>query len=518
LVSGAVERFRAVIAQRFGLQFDDSKLGELTEILHERLRATHLTQATEYLERGLTAPEELQALAERLTVPETYFFRVADHFRAFGEIVLPQRMNAGGRRLRFLSAGCATGEEAYSMAMVLRDHVDLRAWQVSLRGIDINPVVVAHAKQARYSEWAFRETPPELRRRYFRPNGKSAQLADEVCAMVSFETGNLMDANAEFWQAHAYDAIFLRNVLMYFTPQAAQKVIASVVRSLAPGGYLFLGAAESMRGLSQDFHLCHTHGVFYYQRREPVSSSLSAREVSAVAPASRPAVSSLRSGQAADASATATVADWQEKIRDAALRIETLTTAFANPGKSSPPGVLPSESATASASGTHSGMDTALELLKQERYNEALAAIGAIATAQGDPDAQLLQAVLLLNAGDFAAAQKACVQLLQWDDLNAGAHYVMALCREHHGDGRGAAEEDETAVYLDPAFAMARLHLGLLAKKGGDWDGARRELAQAAMLLAREDSSRILLFGGGFSREALVQLCRGELRSCGGAA
>jgi chemotaxis protein methyltransferase CheR len=507
LASATVARFRAVIAQRLGLQYDDSKLGELTEILYERLRATHLRQASEYLECALTAPEELQALAGRLTVPETYFFRMFDQFRAFAEIVLPQRMNAGERRLRFLSAGCATGEEAYSMAMVLRDHVDLRAWQVSVRGIDINPVVVAHAKRARYSEWAFRETPSDLRRRYFRPNGKAAQLADEVRAMVSFETGNLVDANAVFWQAHAYDAIFLRNVLMYFTPQAAQAVIASVFDSLAPGGYLFLGPAESIRGLSQDFHLCHTHGVFYYQRREAATSSLLAPKACATAEHAPP----LAPPEFAPATT-----DWQEDIRNAAHRIETLTTAFTKTGKRSPLGTLPSEPAI--ASGTPLGMDAALQLLKQERYNEALTAIGAIATAQDDPDAQLLRAVLLLNAGDFAAAEKACVQLLQRDDLNAGAHYVMALCREHQGDCRGAVEEDETAVYLDPAFAMARLHLGFLAKKSGDWTTARRELAHAAVLLAREDSSRILLFGGGFSREALAELCRGELRGCGGAA
>jgi len=156
--------------------------------------------------------------------------------------------------------------------------------------------------------------------------------------------------------------------------------------------------------------------------------------------------------------------------------------------------------------------------LKQERYAEALHAMDSTESVASDDDSQLLRAVLLLNAGDAAGAEKTCRDLLSRDDLNAGAHYVMALCHEHSGDRRAAIEEDETAVYLDPSFAIARLHWGLLAKKAGDLEIARRELSQASLLLGREDSSRILLFGGGFSREALVQLSRAELRVCGGTA
>jgi chemotaxis protein methyltransferase CheR len=92
----------------------------------------------------------------------------------------------------------------------------------------------------------------------------------------------------------------------------------------------------------------------------------------------------------------------------------------------------------------------------------------------------------------------------------------MALCREHAGDRDGAIEHDQAAVYLDSAFAMPHLHMGLVAKRSGNLDTARSELTRAVALLAREDTSRILLFGGGFTREALADLCRTELRGCGG--
>jgi chemotaxis protein methyltransferase CheR len=93
---------------------------------------------------------------------------------------------------------------------------------------------------------------------------------------------------------------------------------------------------------------------------------------------------------------------------------------------------------------------------------------------------------------------------------------VLALCREHAGDLDGAAEHDRVAAYLDPAFAMPRLHLGLLARRAGDRDAARRELAQALILLKGEDASRLLLFGGGFNRDALVTLCESSLGDDGG--
>ena len=110
-----------------------------------------------------------------------------------------------------------------------------------------------------------------------------------------------------------------------------------------------------------------------------------------------------------------------------------------------------------------------------------------------------------------------CERLLAIDELNAGAHYALALCREGDGDRQGAIDHDQVAIYLDGSFAMPRLHLGLVARKRGDLETARRELGQALVLLQREDAARLLLFGGGFGRDALVALCRAELAGCGGS-
>jgi chemotaxis protein methyltransferase CheR len=113
----------------------------------------------------------------------------------------------------------------------------------------------------------------------------------------------------------------------------------------------------------------------------------------------------------------------------------------------------------------------------------------------------------------LAEAEAMCGEILRKDELSAGAHYLMALCREHAGDRRAALQHDQAAIYLDAEFAMPHLHVGLLARRSHDREGARSELGRALTLLAREDAARILLFGGGFTREALVALCRSELRA-----
>ena len=154
----------------------------------------------------------------------------------------------------------------------------------------------------------------------------------------------------------------------------------------------------------------------------------------------------------------------------------------------------------------------AMDLMRRERFDEALA---ALAPEDEGADALLLRASLLVVSGDGPAAERVCARLLAVDELNAGAHYIMALCRDHAGDPSQAMAHDRAAIHLDPGFSMPHLHLGLLSRRSGDAETARRELELALGLLAREDVARIVLFGGGFGRDGLIGVCRGELAACG---
>jgi chemotaxis protein methyltransferase CheR len=201
---------------------------------------------------------------------------------------------------------------------------------------------------------------------------------------------------------------------------------------------------------------------------------------------------------------------WVETIRRAAERIEILANA---PGRQRLAGEC-----TRPGSARAWEIGLVLELLREERFAEALGLMDAFpAESVHDAEVLLLRAVLLTHSGQLAAAEAACERLFKIDELNAGAHYVLALCREGAGDVTGAIYHDQVAVYLDPGFAMPHVHLGVLGHRTDERVNARREFEQAVLLLQREDPSRILLFGGGFSREALVALCRAQLIEGSGA-
>jgi len=496
--TGDVERFRGIVATRFGLQFEDSKLGFLAEVLRKRLEAARRESEVylQQLESEAHVSEEVGELARELTIGETYFFRNYSQFQALAERVLPDRMRARRheKRLNVLSAGCASGEEAYTLAMILRDAIPDPSWKVSIRAVDINPGALERASSGRYTVWSLRETPEHARERWFRAAGRDLILSEDIRNAVTFEQRNITSADAGLWRPEHYDVVFCRNVIMYFSLEKMRTVVGRIAKSLVPGGYFFLGHAETLRGLSQEFHLLHTHDTFYYQSRragEPART-----EMAGWLPAvSTPTVSPVEAAPVADSSEA-----WYDTIAQASERIRALG---ARPTKVVPPLI---------AAAPKWNLARILDLLQLERFAEALDLVRAMPPeAARDHDVLLLTAVLLAHAGQLPAAAGVASRLLAEDELNAGAHYVLALCEEGIGNRDVAANHDNFAVYLDPDFAMPRLHLGLLAKRAGDTPMARRELGQALTLLQREDASRLLLFGGGFTREGLIALCKAEI-------
>ena len=500
-VLGEVTRFRSLIAQLLGLHVDESKLGNLSRVLHRRA-ASDGEACAHYLARlALLNPaaDEWARLAAELTVTETYFLRNVEQFNVYSELALPDRLGAQGEAgVRVLSAGCASGEEPYSLAMRARECFAHALHRVAITAIDINPLVLEKAARARYSKWSLRDFPAELRSRWFTPDADYFVLDATTRGLVKFAQHNLVHDAPDFWQPASLDIVFCRNVLMYFTPEQAQAVIARIALALVPGGYFFLGHAETLRGLSNDFHLRHTHGTFYYQRKAYTEGAqgLAPMAAGALAPGWQP-LSVL--GDTA----------WIAEIQRATDRIQAL---------SAPLSEAAADAKQLAASGARAApnLHRALEYLHHERYDQTLQQLGRLPVEQAsDPDVLLLKAVSLSHSGALDAAEATCRALLERDELSAGAYYVLALCREGRADLPGALEHDQTAVYLDPCFAMPRLHQGLLARRQGDTATARRDLGQALLLFQKEDASRLLLFGGGFSREALIGLCRAELASLG---
>lgn len=471
--ANGVDQFRQFIYATFGIQHDDSKLDILRDVLQDRKLATEIASDGEYLDFLRHSLAEQEAVARRITVSETYFFRVPEQFEALLGTALPERIRSERGTVRVLCCGCSSGEEPYTIAMLAADRrMNLAGAEIEITGIDLNPTALEVAKRGVYTQWSLRSTNDYFRREYFERSGNSFRLRDRIRRAVTFRQHNLFQAPLQ----GQFDIIFFRNVLIYFSPETARRAIEHIEMMIAEGGYLFLGPAETLRGLSTEFEIAHTEGAFYYRRcgSEPrpqtTETFVPAGLFASVAEVEEPSFDSDP--------------QWFQNIHRSASRIQELAQRPSFAG--APAAALPIVRTSAQANG------------------------------ERDPEDLTLAVVAQLNGGDASAAERSCEQLLEHSNMDAGAHYLMALCREQRGDIDGAIEHDEIAAYLDPTFSMPQLHKGMLACRNGDLDTGRRSLEKSIELLRTEDSARILLLGGGFHRQSLLQLCTRELEKCGG--
>jgi len=516
------EEFRLLrdfVHERFGLYFDESQRGSLRSRLAPRLALLGLLSFEDYYRHLRFAPErseEQQRMVSHLTNNETYFFREQPQLEVFSTRVLraikEQKARTGEKRLHVLSAGCSTGEEPLTLGMILFDSGQFFwGWDVRVTGLDVDGAALEKARRGAYHQNSLRAVTPPLLERHFVKDGSGLRVKEASRKAVSFRAGNLLDP-ASYAGLAPLDVVFCRNVLIYFSDAAVQRAVSLFHEALAPGGYLFLGHAETLRGLSQDFHLRQAFGSFFYQRREEGEPLETAWTAGAAEASSVPRT--LEMALAPDPGTS-----WIDAIQRASERIAALVGAHVEAGKpaATARAAAPVAPTTEPAPTRAAGLDPALALFRDGRFAEALDRLHSLPPpAAADPDALLLRAAILVNRGEVDEARQACAAVLAADEFNAGAHYLLALCREHAGDRDGAASHDRTAVYLDPDFAMPHLHLGLLSRRAGDVEAGRRELREALDRLAREDAARILLFGGGFGREALMRLCCDGLRACGG--
>ncbi|OGW42346.1 MAG: chemotaxis protein CheR [Nitrospirae bacterium GWD2_57_9] len=260
-----------------GIYFDDGSKFLLERRLSRRLEQRQLKTFEEYhhfLRYDRKREEELAVLVDNLTTNETYFFRETPQLDAFSREILPElRQTLAARRtLRIWSAGCSTGEEPYTIAILLLESGDWwRDWQVEIVGSDINQRVLHTARKGVYKKGAHRATSPEMLRKYFVEEDKgNYRIIDRVRELVSFSYVNLLDPYKTSLISNM-DIIFCRNVIIYFDREAKKKVIGSFYDKLRQGGYLLLGHSESLINISNAFVLRTLKNDMVYQK--PVRES-----------------------------------------------------------------------------------------------------------------------------------------------------------------------------------------------------------------------------------------------------
>lgn len=265
---------RDLINEFCGIYFADDLPSIVGRRLRPRLRALGMERFEEYyryLRFHPNAEAEFEQAAEALTINETYFFREAYQLRAFAEDVLPQLharcATKRGRKLDVWSAGCASGEEVYSLAMLIDASGLFNDWDVRVFGNDISRRVLGHARQACYGQASFRSMLPEFEHYFIEgPGGK--QVHPKIRAMCHFGHLNLMNERRLAIVGRA-DVVFCRNVLIYFDQASRMKVVNSIYERLERGGYLFLGHSESLLQSSTAFEIVQLATDIAYRRPVP---------------------------------------------------------------------------------------------------------------------------------------------------------------------------------------------------------------------------------------------------------
>jgi chemotaxis protein methyltransferase CheR len=263
---------RDVIVDYSGLYFDDDAAYLVQRRLAPRLEALSLPEFDDYYRYlHAAAPEtrraELDEIVERVTTNETYFFREAYQLTAFRDEILPALFSARprGKRLSIWSAGCSSGEEAYTIAILILETGLFGDWEVRVFGSDISRRVLAVGRKAIYGRSSFRTSEPRVVRRYFREVDGRHQVRDEVRQLVSFGQINLVDEPMTALVGEV-DVIFCRNVLIYFNNASRRRVIDTLHRKLNRGGYLLLGHSESLINVTTAFELVHLKNDMVYRK------------------------------------------------------------------------------------------------------------------------------------------------------------------------------------------------------------------------------------------------------------
>ena len=271
-------QLRELLYERAGLYFADGKKFLLESRLQKRLRVTGATDVAAYL--GLvTAPArgaaELRELLDVVTTHETSFFRNRPQLDAFQKHVLrsllQQRAARGQRTLRIWSAACSSGEEPYTLAILLIELLgqELKRWNIRILGTDLAHTVLEQARAGEYSRYSFRTTPAYFAKKYFENQGRDLfRIADEPRRLVEFQQLNFADG-ARMRMMRGFDTVFCRNALIYFDRETKQRFVTQFARAINDGGFLFVGHSESLHGVSDEFKLVHFPGALAYQKPTP---------------------------------------------------------------------------------------------------------------------------------------------------------------------------------------------------------------------------------------------------------
>jgi chemotaxis protein methyltransferase CheR len=482
-------RFQQLVLRRTGMLFGVKRrnaLGRGVTALCETFAGNDLEKYYRMLEATETDSPLWDALIEELTIGETYFFRDENQIRALRSQVLPRIIEShrNDRRIRIWSAGCASGEEPYTLSILLAELLgNTGHWNISILGTDINKKVIRKAKAARYRPWSFRQTPSLMKSRYFRELGEDYEALSIIRKNVDFEYLNLNEPSypSLFTNTNALDLVLCRNVAIYYSEDVVRDVVSRFYQCLIPGGWLMMGASETSIPVfdQYDYHLFEG-GTVYQKPKEGAAAPVRFQfQVVEENPEARGSVEPVPKTGAA----FLTVNDnpFPRIIEDFEIEAE-------EPGDLAVTDEIRPKTAQA-----NDLLDQGKEFLRRKQYDEARKVLSmALSKDPGEPESLYHLGRVYANIGCMDKARSFCEQAIKSNPLKPEVYYTLALIHQESGDDKAAMACLKRSLFLEPDFAMAHVSMAILCRQMKQTEKSERHRRQAMDLASGMEPETVM--------------------------
>jgi len=507
----SMDQLAELISNKMGLHFPKERWNDFERGLSAASKEFGFSNMHDCIDRLLSSElskQQIEMLAGYLTVGETYFFREKKSFEILENQILPgliDKRKQKEKTIKIWSAGCATGEEPYSIAILLTRIIpDLNDWNITILATDINPHFLKKAKEGCYGQWSFRDAPLWLKEQYFIKTGDNwFELLPSIKKMVQFNYLNLAENTypSVLNQTNAMDIIFCRNVIMYFSSELIKKTIQKFYQSLVNGGWLIVSPVETSQYLFFSFEALNFGSITLYRKNEE-------REISVIPPQSDGAgqnVIPVKTG-------IQILPDlWiPHQVRNDKEQ-ELLVSKGEGKELDSPhPDLLPQGEKELIGKGE--GKKTALyiqaaKLYEQGEYLKAENIINELLTqTPDDTKAMLLLSRIHANQGKLSNALECCDKAILTDKLNVKAYYLKAISLQEQGNIEMAVKTLQQVLYLDYNFVSAHIALANINHQAGKENEMKKYFKNALELLSAYKQDDIVPESGGVPAGILIEI------------
>lgn len=464
---------KSLVAEKIGLVVRSEDEKRFCEVILSRVKRHKLSESNDFYlalkSNTLTSEKEWRKLVSLLTVGESYFFRDKGQFKVLREHILPKLISKtqNGLELNIWSAGCSTGEEAYSIAIMIDELLAERSrWKIVIRGTDINEEAIEKAKKGLFPKWSFRGVDQELQRKYFRRHKDGLQIIDEIKEMVEFRFENLLDIPTDVDTGFGLmDLIVCRNVFIYFNSESIARVLSGFTGLLNKEGYLITGHGELFGQGHEIRHLTMKvlpESVFYQKPGNVLltgyldSSDQGQRRVDPECPSPR------------------CVSRAETRKNPAPETKEKLDLKRIEP--------IPAD--------VNSKLDSIF--LRGDYASVIKIGEDVVKNNPNDLGTQQLLANAYANIGLHEKAEEKCRRIIEIDSTSANPYFLLATIAEARGDSEQAKELLKKVIYLDPTFVAAYLELSGLYDRENDGQRATK-MRHAALELLKTRSCHTLI-------------------------